>query len=181
MSDPTVVAARPPAPYGEHHRTTPCRRLAEADHFRPNAYALHRGRRYPAAVQADTSGLIALTTGHDRPEDLVTDPRDPGAGHFLAGLEQLDAWYRIHWTFRLQCCPFDAVGTVNGRIKGVYAGGSWGFADNGQLTRETGPERVHTRYAVEVDLDGVTELEQHRTGRMATAAAAAALGAGSIS
>ncbi|GHE12079.1 hypothetical protein [Streptomyces alanosinicus] len=143
------------------------RRLAEADHFRPQTYAVHHGQTYPAAAEADASGLIALTTGHDRPEDLGADPRDPSAEHFLAAPEQLDAWYRTHWTFRWQGGPFDAIGTVDGRIKGVYTGGSWGFADTWQLTRETGPDAVHTRYTVEVDLDGVTDLEQHRTDLLA--------------
>ncbi|MDF4254589.1 hypothetical protein [Streptomyces sp. WMMB303] len=139
------------------------RRLAEVDHFRPKAYAVHHGRTYPAAAEADASGLIALTTGHDRPEDLVADTRDLSGGHSLAAPEQLDAWYRIHWAFRWQDGPFQAVGTVDGMVKGVYTGGSWGFADNMQLTPETGPDGVHTRYTVTVDLDGVTDLEQHRT------------------
>uniref|UniRef100_A0AAU2JVI6 Uncharacterized protein n=1 Tax=Streptomyces sp. NBC_00049 TaxID=2903617 RepID=A0AAU2JVI6_9ACTN len=140
-------------------------RLAEVDHFRPKAYAVHRGRTYPAAAEADASGLIAVTTGDDRPEDLVADSRDPGAGRFLAAPEQLDAWYRTHWTFRWRGGPFDAVGTVDGRIKGVYTGGSWGFADNMQLTDESDPG--HTRYTATVDLDGVTDLEQHRTDLLA--------------
>ncbi|MGW2599927.1 hypothetical protein [Streptomyces klenkii] len=143
------------------------RRLAEVDHFRPKAYAVHCGRTYPAASEADVSGLIALTTGDDRPEGLVADSRDPGAGHFLAALEQLDAWYRIHWTFRWRGGPFDAVGTVDGRIKGVYTGGSWGFADNMMLTKETGPDGVHSQYTATVDLDSVTDLEQHRTDLLA--------------
>ncbi|GAA0350649.1 hypothetical protein GCM10010319_29460 [Streptomyces blastmyceticus] len=142
-------------------------RLAEVDHFRPKVYAVHRGRTYPAAAEADASGLIALTTGDDRPEDLVADPRDPGAGRFLAAPEQLDAWYRIHWTFRWRGGPFDAVGTVDGSLKGVYTGGSWGFADNFQLDPETGPDGVHTQYTITVDLDGVTDLEQHRTDLLA--------------
>ncbi|MYT11155.1 hypothetical protein YWIDRAFT_00333 [Streptomyces sp. SceaMP-e96] len=139
------------------------RRLAEVDHFRPKAYAVYQGRTYPAAAEADASGLIALTTGPDRPEGLVADPRDPSAKRFLAAPEQLDAWYRTHWTFRADGGPFDALGTVDGMVKGVYTGGSWGFADNMQLTPETGPDGVHTRYTVTVDLDGVTDLEQHRT------------------
>ncbi|MCX5199355.1 hypothetical protein OOK31_36710 [Streptomyces sp. NBC_00249] len=141
------------------------RRLAEVDHFRPKAYAVHHGRTYPAAAEADASGLIALTIGDDQPEDLVADPRDPDAGHFLAAPEQLDAWYRTHWTFRWQGGPFDAVGTVDGRLKGVYTGGSWGFADNWQLTDES--DRDHTRYTVRVGVDGVTDLEQHRTDLLA--------------
>ncbi|MEV4506411.1 hypothetical protein [Streptomyces klenkii] len=142
------------------------RRLAEVDHFRPKAYAVHRSRTYPAAAEADASGLIVLTTGDDRPEGLVADPRDPGAGHFLAAPEQLDAWYRIHWTFRSQGEPFDALGTVDGRLKGVYTGGSWGFANSWQLTPETGPDGV-PRFTVVVDLDGVTDLEQHHTDLLA--------------
>ncbi|MEU9999309.1 hypothetical protein [Streptomyces sp. NPDC050848] len=143
------------------------RRLAEVDHFRPKAYAVHRGRTYEAAAEADASGLIALTTGHDRPEDLIAVAQDPGTGHFLAALEQLDAWYRIHWTFRADGSPFDAVGTVDGRIKGVYTGGSWGFvAHSGYLTEERGPDGVR-RYTVVADLDGVTDLEQHRTDLLA--------------
>ncbi|UQX04547.1 hypothetical protein [Streptomyces sp. RerS4] len=139
------------------------RRLTEVDHFRPKAYAVHHGRTYPATAETDASGLVALTTGQDRPEDLVADPRDTSGGHFLAAPGQLDAWYRIHWTFRWQDGPFDAVGTVDGRIKGVYTGGSWGFADTWQLTRETDPDGVHTRHTVVVDLDAVTDLERHRT------------------
>ncbi|MEW2032365.1 hypothetical protein AB0901_17820 [Streptomyces roseifaciens] len=143
------------------------RRLAEVDHFRPRAYAVYRGRTYPAAAEADVSGLIALNTGDERPEGLVADPRDPGAGRFLAAPEQLDAWYRLHWTFRWQGGPFDAVGTVDGSLKGVYTGGSWGFADNMMLTEETDPDGVGYQYTVEVDLDGVTDLEQHRTDLLA--------------
>ncbi len=143
------------------------RRLGEFDHFRPETYAVHHGRTYPAAAKADASGLIALTTGDDRPEELVADPRDPSGEHFLAAPEQLDAWYRTHWTFRWQRGPFDAVGTVDGRLKGVYTGGSWGFADNFQLDPETGPDGVHTQYTITVDLDGVTDLEQHRTDLLA--------------
>ncbi|MFD3942772.1 hypothetical protein [Streptomyces sp. NPDC058579] len=141
------------------------RRLAEVDHFRPKAYAVYRGRTYPAAAEADASGLIALTTGHDRPEGLVADPRDPSGEHFLAAPEQLDAWYRTHWTFRWKGGPFDAVGTVDGWIKGVYTGGSWGFADNFQLTDESAPG--YTRYTVRAGLKGVTDLEQHRTDLLA--------------
>ncbi|MGW2014091.1 hypothetical protein [Streptomyces sp. NPDC001927] len=144
------------------------RRLAEVDHFRPQAYVVYRGRTYPAAAEADASGLIKLTTGHDRPEGLVADPRDPGGEHFLAAPEQLDAWYRTHWTFRAHGEPFDAVGTVDGRIKGVYTGGSWGFvAHTSYLTEETGPDGVHTRYTVLAALKGVTDLEQHRTDLLA--------------
>ncbi|MEX2985655.1 hypothetical protein [Streptomyces sp. C36] len=139
------------------------RRLAEVDHFRPKTYAVHRGRTYPAAAEANASGLIALTTGDDRPEDLIADPRDPSGEHFLAAPEQLDAWYRTHWTFRWKGGSFDAVGTVDGRIKGVYTNGSWGFADNMMLTPETGPDGVHTQYTVQAGLKNVTDLEQHRT------------------
>ncbi|MBO0655905.1 hypothetical protein J1792_24960 [Streptomyces triculaminicus] len=147
------------------------RRLDEADHFRPKTYAVHRGRTYPAAAEADASGLITLTTGDDRPEDLIADPQNPSGGRFLAAPEQLDAWYRTHWTFRWKGGPFDAVGTVDGRIKGVYTGGSWGFADNFQLDPETGPDGVHTQYTATVGLKGVTDLEQHRTDLMAVAGA----------
>ncbi|CAM5449818.1 hypothetical protein [Streptomyces abikoensis] len=143
------------------------RRLAEADHFRPKAYAVHRGRTYPAAAEADASGLIALTTGDDRPEGLIADPEDPSGERFLATPEQLDAWYRTHWTFRWKGGPFNAVGTVEGRIKGVYTGGSWGFADSFQLEPETGPDGVHTQYTVQAGLMNVTDLEQHRTDLLA--------------
>ncbi|MFH8789254.1 hypothetical protein [Streptomyces roseoverticillatus] len=78
----------------------------------------------------------------------------------------MDAWYRIHWTFRWQGGPFDAVGTVDGRIKGVYTGCSWGFADNWQLTDETALSG-YTRYTVQASLKGVTDLEQHRTDLLA--------------
>ncbi|MEV6668672.1 hypothetical protein [Streptomyces sp. NPDC051162] len=142
-------------------------RLTEADHFRPKTYAVYHGRTYPAAAEADASGLIALTTGDDRPEGLVADPRDPGAGHFLAAPEQLEAWYRIHWTFRWRGGPFDAVGAVDGRIKGVYTGGIWGFADNMMLTDESSPDGGQTRYTVRAGLGGVTDLEQHRTDLLA--------------
>ncbi|WP_367139468.1 MULTISPECIES: hypothetical protein [Streptomyces] len=52
---------------------------------------------------------------------------------------------------------------MDGRIRGIYTGGSWGFADSWQLTEETGPDGVHTQYTVKVDLDSVTDLVQHRT------------------
>ncbi|MFG2332756.1 hypothetical protein ACGFMM_24425 [Streptomyces sp. NPDC048604] len=139
------------------------RRLPEVGHFRPRAYAVYRGRAYPAAAEADAAGLIALATGHDRPEDLVADHRAPGGEHFLATPEQLDAWYQTHWTFRWQNGPFDAVGTVDGRIKGVYTGGSWGFANYMNLTHEPDPNGAYTRYTVTVNLNNVTDLEQHRT------------------
>ncbi|RPF30226.1 hypothetical protein EDD96_6820 [Streptomyces sp. Ag109_G2-6] len=137
------------------------RRLAEVDHFSPKAYAVYQGRTYPAAGEADAAGLVALTTGPDRPEGLVADPRDSGSGQFLAAPEQLDAWYRTHWTFRWKGGPFDAVGTVDGRIKGIYTGGSWGFADNHMLTEERAPERF--RYTMVVDPDSVTDLAQQRS------------------
>ncbi|MFF4583607.1 hypothetical protein ACFY15_35375 [Streptomyces sp. NPDC001373] len=139
------------------------RRLAAADHFRPKAYAVYQGRTYPAAAEADASGLVALSTGPDRPEGLVADPRDSGSGQFLAAPEQLDAWYRTHWTFRWKGGPFDAVGTVDGRVKGVYTGGSWGFADNNMLNEERAPDGSGFWYTVTVGLNGVTDLEQHRT------------------
>ncbi|MEU5430783.1 hypothetical protein AB0H73_34995 [Streptomyces olivoreticuli] len=143
-------------------------RLDEADHFRPRAYAVHRGRTYPAAAEVDASGLIALTTEDDRPEDLVADPRNPDAGNFLATPEQLDAWYRTHWTFRSQGEPFDVDGTVDGWIKGIYTGNSYGFVmHSATLTPETGPDGVHTRYTVRAGLDGVTDLEQHCTDLLA--------------
>ncbi|MFD8141627.1 hypothetical protein [Streptomyces sp. NPDC059708] len=136
------------------------RRLAEVDHFRPRTYAVHRGRTYPAAAEADASGLIALTTGRDRPEA-------PGDGHFPVAPGELDAWFRIHWTFRSHGEPFDAVGTVDGRVKGVYTGRSHGFiAHSATLTPETGPDGV-TRYTVRVDVDGVAGLERHRTDLLA--------------
>ncbi|MER7955050.1 hypothetical protein [Streptomyces sp. NPDC096030] len=144
------------------------RRLAEVDHFRPKIYAVYQGRTYEAAAEAEASGRIALTAGHDRPEGLAADPWDPSAEHFLAAPEQLDAWYRTHWTFRWQNGPFDAVGTVDGMIKGVYTGGSWGFADSWGLTDETGRDAAaETRYTAKVDLDSVTDLEQHRTDLLA--------------
>ncbi|MEX2980998.1 hypothetical protein [Streptomyces sp. C36] len=143
------------------------RRLDEVDHFRPKAYAVHRGRTYPAAAEADASGLIALATGDDRPEDLVADSRNPDAGHFLATPEQLDSWYRTHWTFRVYGEPFDIVGTVDGRIKGVYTGGSWGFVGHsGIVSEEMGPDGVR-QYTVETGLGGLTDLEQHRTDLLA--------------
>ncbi|RPF30143.1 hypothetical protein EDD96_6718 [Streptomyces sp. Ag109_G2-6] len=138
------------------------RRLPEVDYYRPGTYAVYRGHTYPAAAEADVSGLVALTTGNDRPEGLVADPRNPGAGHFLATPAQLDAWYRTHWTFRSNGGPFDAVGTVDGRIKGIYTGGSWGFVNYMPLTEERGPDGV-SRFTVMVDLDGATDLEQQRT------------------
>ncbi|MEU1375959.1 hypothetical protein ABZ442_20205 [Streptomyces triculaminicus] len=146
------------------------RRLDEADHFRPRTYAVHRGRTYPAADEADASGLIALTTGDDRPKDLIADPQDPGGERFLATPAQLDAWYRTYWTFCWERGPFDAVGTVDGRLKGVYTGGSWGFADSWQLTHEPEPG-AYTRYTVTADLDGVTDLEHQRTDLIASAGA----------
>ncbi len=142
-------------------------RLDEFDHFRPKVYAVHHGRTYPASAKADASGLIALTTGDDRPEKLVADPRDRDGEHFLAAPEQLDAWYRTHWTFRWKNGPFDAVGTVDGRIKGIYTGGSWGFANYMNLTHEPDPNGAYTRYTVTVGLNGVTDLEQHRTDLLA--------------
>jgi hypothetical protein len=130
------------------------RRLAEVDHFRPQAYAVVRGRTYRAAAEADGSGLVALAAAGNPPAAAVAS-------------QDLDAWYRIHWTFRWQDGPFDAVGTVDGRIKGVYTGASWGFVDSWQLTPEQAPDGVHRRYTVQVDLDGVTDLEQHRTDLLA--------------
>ncbi|PSJ28467.1 hypothetical protein B7P34_12040 [Streptosporangium nondiastaticum] len=147
------------------------RRLDEVDHFRPKAYAVHHGRTYPAAAEADASGLIALTAGDDRPDDLIADPEDPSGERFLAAPEQLDAWYRTHWTFCWQRGPFDAVGTVDGRIKGVYTGGSWGFADSWQLTHEPEPNGAYTRYTVTAGLKGVTDLEHQRTDLIALAGA----------
>ncbi len=142
------------------------RRLAEADHFRPKAYAVHRGRTYPAAAEADASGLIALTTGHDQPRDLAADPRDPSGERVLAAPNSWTPGTGTHWTFRSHGGPFDAAGTLDDRIKGIYTGGSWGFADNWQLTQETGPDGV-PRFTVVVDVDGVTDLEQHRTDLLA--------------
>ncbi|MFI9306666.1 hypothetical protein [Streptomyces triculaminicus] len=75
----------------------------------------------------------------------------------------MDAWYRTHWTFRWERGSFDAVGTVDGRLKGVYTGGSWGFADNFQLDREKGSDGGRTQYTITVNLKGVTDLERHRT------------------
>ncbi|WP_441248850.1 hypothetical protein [Kitasatospora sp. McL0602] len=143
------------------------RRLVEANHFRPETYAVHRGRAYPAAAQADASGRIALTGVDLDMSDLPADPQDPTGRRHLAAPEQLDAWCRTHWTFSWQGGPFDAVGTAEGRIKGVYTGASWGFVDGFQLTQETAPDGAHTCYTVEVDLDGVTDLEQHRTDLLA--------------
>ncbi|WAL71075.1 hypothetical protein OU787_05955 [Kitasatospora sp. YST-16] len=121
------------------------RRLAEADHFRPGGRAVLAGTTHRAATSTDARGLVVLD----------------GVG--AVSPEQLDAWYRTHWTFRWQDGPFDAVGTVEGRIKGVYTGGSWGFADGHQLDEETAPDGTHTRYTVEADLDSVTDLTPHRT------------------
>ncbi|WP_037607342.1 hypothetical protein [Streptacidiphilus rugosus] len=131
------------------------RRLAEVDHFRPQAYAVLQGRSYAAAAEADGSGLVALTAAAGNPPAAAVAP------------EELDAWYLTHWTFRWQNGPFDAVGTVDGRIKGVYTGASWGFVDSWQLTPEEAADGVHQRYTVQVDLDGVTDLEQHRTDLLA--------------
>ncbi|MER6217101.1 hypothetical protein ACWC5F_27060 [Streptomyces sp. NPDC001272] len=128
-------------------------------------YLVYQGRTYPAAAEADASGLIALTTGPDRPGGFVDDPRDSGSGQFLAAPEQLDAWYRTHWTFRWKGGPFDAVGTVDGRIRGVYTGGSWGFADNHMLTEERAPDGF--RYTVTAGLRGVTDFEERRTDLLA--------------
>ncbi|MEH6373928.1 DUF3616 domain-containing protein [Streptomyces sp. KLMMK] len=146
-------------------------RLDEVDHFRPKTCAVHRGRTYPAADEADASGLIALTTGDDRPEDLIADPEDPSGERFLATPGQLDAWYRTYWTFCWERGPFEAVGTVDGGIKGVYTGGSWGFANYMDLTHEPDPNGAYTRYTVTVDLDGVTDLELQRTDLIALAGA----------
>jgi len=71
--------------------------------------------------------------------------------------------YRVHWTFRWQGGPFEALGTVEGRIKGVYTGGSQGFADAHQLDREPAPDGTHARHTATVDLDAVTDLTRHRT------------------
>jgi hypothetical protein len=144
-------------------RTALVRRLAEANHFRPETYAVHRGSTYPVAAQADASGRIALTGVDLGSSGLPADPQGPGGHRHLATPEQLEAWYRTHWTFQWQGGPFDAVGTAEGRIKGVYTGASWGFVDSLQLTQETAPDGTHTRYTVEVDLDSVTDLEQRRT------------------
>ncbi|MET9619027.1 hypothetical protein [Kitasatospora indigofera] len=143
------------------------RRLAEANHFRPETYAVHRGKTYPAVAEADASGRIALTGVDVDTPALPTDPQEPGGIRHLVALAQLDAWYRTHWTFRWQGGPFDAVGTVGGRIKGVYTGASWGFVDSYQLTQETAPDGVHRRYTVEVDLSSVTDLELHQTDLLA--------------
>ncbi|MFF4343841.1 hypothetical protein ACFY00_28395 [Kitasatospora sp. NPDC001540] len=121
------------------------RRLSEADHFRPGCRAVLGGTTHRAAPALDPQGLVALA--------------DAGA----VPPAQLDAWYRTHWTFRWRGGPFEAVGTVEGRIKGVYTGGSWGFADANQLDEETAPDGAHTRYTVEADLDAVTDLTPHRT------------------
>ncbi|MEU8550916.1 hypothetical protein AB0C81_28700 [Streptomyces roseoverticillatus] len=144
------------------------RRLDEVDHFRPKAYAVYSGRTYPAAAEVDASGLIALTTGGDRPEGLIADPRDPGGERFLVAPEQLDAWYRTHWTFRAYGEPFDILGTVDGWIKGLYTSNSYGFiAHSSVLTEEKGPDGVHTQYTLKTSLDGLTDLEQHRTDLLA--------------
>ncbi len=92
----------------DHHEDLPqplhvlVRRPAEADRVRSEASAAYLSPTYPAAAEADASGLIALTTGDGRPEALGADPRDPDAGHFPAAPEQLDAWHRTHWTVRRQ-------------------------------------------------------------------------------
>ncbi|MEH6373982.1 hypothetical protein V7793_06485 [Streptomyces sp. KLMMK] len=81
----------------------------------------------------------------------------------MAAPEQLDAWYRTHWTFRAEGEPFDAAGTVDGWIKGIYTGNSYGFiAHSGILSEEKSPGGVHL-YTVKAGIDGVTDLEQHRT------------------
>jgi hypothetical protein len=144
------------------------RRLAEANHFRPGAYAIYRGRRCPAAAEADASGRIALTSvDPDTAGALPVDPQDPSGDHHLAVPEQLDAWYQSQWTFHWHGGPFEAVGTVDGRIKGVYTGASWGFVDSYQLTQEPAPDGVHRQYTVEADLDSVTDLEEQRTDLLA--------------
>ncbi len=143
------------------------RRLAEANHFQPVAYAVHRGTTYRAAAEADASGRIALTGVAPDAAGLPVDPHEGGNRH-LAAPRQLDAWYRTHWTFRWQGSPFDAVGTVDGRIKGVYTGASWGFVDGHQLNQETAPDGTHSHYTVEVALGSVTDLEQHRTDLLAS-------------
>ncbi|MFD7730247.1 hypothetical protein ACFV6F_07670 [Kitasatospora phosalacinea] len=121
------------------------RRLSEADHFRPGCHAVLGGTAHRAAPATDPQGLVALADGGAVPP------------------AQLDAWYRTHWTFQWRGGPFEAVGTVEGRIKGVYTGGSWGFADANQLDEETAPDGTHTRYTVEAELDSVTDLAPHRT------------------
>ncbi|MER5635412.1 hypothetical protein ABT095_00450 [Kitasatospora sp. NPDC002227] len=144
------------------------RRLAEANDFRPEACAVHRGGTYPADARADASGRIALTGAGLASSGLPADPRAPDGNRYLATPEQLEAWYRTHWTFRWEGGPFEAVGTVEGRIKGVYTGADWGFVDSLQLTRETAPHGTPSRYTVEVDLDTVTDLERHRTDLLTT-------------
>ena len=143
------------------------RRLAEANHFQPETYAVHRGTTYRAAAEADASGRIALTAVAPDAAGLAVDPQDESGNRHLAAPGQLDAWYRTHWTFRWQGGPSDAVGTVDGRIKGVYTGASRGFVDSYQLNQETAPDGVHSHYAVEADLGSVTDLEQHRTDLLA--------------
>ncbi|RKE18353.1 hypothetical protein [Streptomyces sp. TLI_171] len=129
------------------------RRLAEADHFRPGAYAVLHGTTHRAAAAVDPSGAVALV--------------GPDGAQRAAAPGQLDAWYLVGWTFQWQGGPFAAVGTVEGRIKGVYTGGSWGFADSNQLDQEPAPDGVHQQYTVEADLDSVTDLQQHRTDLLA--------------
>ncbi|AUG81205.1 hypothetical protein CFP65_6555 [Kitasatospora sp. MMS16-BH015] len=142
-------------------RTALARRLAEAGHFRPAVQATYRGRTYPAAAEPDATGRIGLTGADLAHSDLPVDPQDPT--RHLAAPAQLDAWYRTHWTFHWQGGPFQAVGTSEGRIKGVYTGADWGFVDGLQLTQEPAPDGARPHYTVEVALDEVTDLEQHRT------------------
>ncbi|MFJ1757083.1 hypothetical protein [Kitasatospora sp. NPDC088134] len=143
----------------EHHedllgpRLALIRRLDEAHHFRPEAYAVLHGTTHAAAAELDPAGEVRL---------IAPDGTRPAVTP-----NQLDAWYLTHWTFTWRGGPFDAVGTDQGRIKGVYTGGSWGFADNYQLRPEQGPDGRHDRYTAAVDLDSVTDLEQHRTDLLA--------------
>lgn len=130
--------------------------------YRSVEVAVYRGAAYQAggSERIKPNFSLILQSGDPVPAELELYSAEDSV--YLVHPDQLDAWYRSHWTYTWHGQPFTSIGASgDDAVHGYCTGSSVSFA-NEHLTRVGA-----TEYEGTVALGEVEDLTEHREDLLA--------------